>query len=159
MRTKLSFLKSLLYFGFACRKDKQLQMKEKAMARFERPLDIRSFVSMYTNLSLLLKVIFTEQQAILFQHHRARAISIKSSKNNGEYDDSSANEDQQPELSLEINGNNVETLENLTSKLLGHSQLTRLDRQLLVGIFGNKNKSSKAKEGNYKDEAGSLNQL
>ena len=50
------------------------------MVRFERPLDIRSFVSVYTDLALLIKLIFSDQQALLFQYHRARAITYKSNK-------------------------------------------------------------------------------
>lgn len=144
MRTKISFIKSLLYCGFACKKDKQLLIREKAMARLERPLDIRSFVSMHTNLTLLIKLIFTEQQAILFQHHRARAISTNPIGKGG--DESSAEEAQKPVLSLEINGNRHETFKKLYSHLFGHSELSRMDKQLLIGIFGNKNSRANGKD-------------
>ena len=66
MFKKLSFTKSLLYCGSIFRKDKQQKIRENAMERFERPLDIRSFVSVYTDLALLVKLIFSDQQALLF---------------------------------------------------------------------------------------------
>ena len=57
---KFSYFKKLFFCSFACRRDRFVKLKEKAVGRFERPLDIRSFVSMYINLSLLLDLLFTK---------------------------------------------------------------------------------------------------
>ena len=62
-----------------CKKDRKRKFTNKVIERFEKSLDIRSFVSVYTNLSLLLRVIFTKEQAFLFQQHQARSIAFESS--------------------------------------------------------------------------------
>ena len=61
MAKKLSFFKSLMYCSLFCRKDKQIRVRENAMVRFEKPLDIRSFVGVHTNLVLLLNLVLTKQ--------------------------------------------------------------------------------------------------
>ena len=45
---------------FICKKDKEARMRKKIIKRFDKTLDIRSFVAMYTNLSLLLKMLLTD---------------------------------------------------------------------------------------------------
>ena len=71
---KSAFYKSLCNVKFFCKKDKQLVLQERAAQRIEDQLDIRSFASVYTNLTLLLSVLLTNEQALLFQHHRARLL-------------------------------------------------------------------------------------
>ena len=72
---KTSMLKSLCYFTSLCGKDKELRFREKSVKRFEKHLDIRSFVGVHTNLALALSLLFTKEQSLLFQHHHARAVS------------------------------------------------------------------------------------
>ena len=43
----------------------------------EDPLDIREFQKVYTNLSLLISLLLSKEQVLLFQSHRARAIDPK----------------------------------------------------------------------------------
>ena len=44
---------------FVCKKDKEARMRKKIIERFDNTLDIRSFVAIYTNLSLLLNLLLT----------------------------------------------------------------------------------------------------
>ena len=81
---KSAFCKSLCYFKFLCGKDKEIKLREKAAERIEDQLDIRSFSGVYTNLSLLLSVLLTDEQALLFQHHRARLLHPKKDKKKDE---------------------------------------------------------------------------
>ena len=48
------------------------------MDRFEKPLDIRKFVSIYEKLSNLISLIFTTQQQMLFKYQRSRYIESDS---------------------------------------------------------------------------------
>ena len=89
---KSAFCKSLCYFKFLCKKDKEIKLREKAAERIEDQLDIRSFSSVYTNLTLLLSVLLTDEQVLLFQHHRARLLHPKRDKHE-EDEQSSSNSD------------------------------------------------------------------
>ena len=64
---------------FICKKDKERRMRKKIIERFDKTLDIRSFVAVYTNLTLLIQLLLTQNQTFLFQNHRARSISGASS--------------------------------------------------------------------------------
>ena len=52
-----------LFFRKMCfrPKDREMRAREKVNARFEKNLDIRSFVTVYTNLSLLIRVLLTKK--------------------------------------------------------------------------------------------------
>ena len=109
-------LRSLFcHFGFLCKKSKRQKLQEKALSRFEDQLDIRSFVKVYTNLALLLPLLFTREQRTLFEHHRRRAISLS---------DDSDEED----LELKLMGNCDRV--GIT-RLLGYPLSSRLDHELL----------------------------
>ena len=63
---KEAYLKSLCYTRYFCKKDSEMKLREKAAERFEDLLDIRSFIGVYTNLTLLLSMILTDEQAFMF---------------------------------------------------------------------------------------------
>ena len=46
---------------FVCKKDKERRMRKKIIERFDKTLDIRSFVAVYTNLSLILQLFLTQK--------------------------------------------------------------------------------------------------
>ena len=48
---------------------------EKVQKRFQKYLDVRSFINVRANLTLLLKTLLTEEQRILFRRQKKRAIS------------------------------------------------------------------------------------
>ena len=57
---KQSYFKTLFYLQSLCKRDKEMKLKQKAVSRFEEHLDIRSFLSVYTNLALLIKVLLSK---------------------------------------------------------------------------------------------------
>ena len=61
-----------------CMKSKKMRLQEKVSSRFEDMLDIRCLVSLHTNLALLLPLLLTDQQALLFKHQVARALHTRS---------------------------------------------------------------------------------
>ena len=67
---------TLSYCSCLRRRDHQMRLRMKAVNRFDEMLDVRAFVRTNINLSLLVSMIMTREQAFLFQHHRARALSI-----------------------------------------------------------------------------------
>ena len=52
-----------------------MRLREKAAARFEKNLDIRSFVAVHTDLALILDLLLSSEQKVLFKHHSARSVS------------------------------------------------------------------------------------
>ena len=57
-------------------------MREKVVQRFESMLDIRSFDSVNTNLSLLLKLLLTREQLQLLKLNKAHSVSDDKSLRN-----------------------------------------------------------------------------
>ena len=45
--------------------------------RFDRSLDIRSFVRMHTNLSLLLRLLLDKKQMLLYRHNKRHSVGVK----------------------------------------------------------------------------------
>ena len=74
---KIPFLSRLkCHFKFLCRKDHYKQkVREKALGNLEDQLDIRSFFSVNKNLSLLIWLLLSKDQQLLFQHHHDRAVT------------------------------------------------------------------------------------
>ena len=93
---KSAFCKSLRYFKFLCKKDKEIKLREKAAERIKDQLYIRSFSGVYTYLTLLLSVLLTDEQALLFQHHRARLLHPKKVKKEDEQSSSNSDDISQP---------------------------------------------------------------
>ncbi len=63
----------------------------KVTERFEEQLDIRSLVKVRTNLALLTRILFSDEQLLLFRHQRRRSISVamKDEKSSSSMDESS----------------------------------------------------------------------
>ena len=59
-------------------------MQEKISARFEETLDIRSFVSVRTNLAILLSLLMSKEQMILYQLNENHCILETTKKKSGE---------------------------------------------------------------------------
>jgi len=90
-RQKVPYWKSLCYFASLCGQDREMRLMKKVTERFEEQLDIRSFVRVRTNLALLIRVLLSDQQMLLFRHQRRRSISIamKDEKSSSSMDESS----------------------------------------------------------------------
>ena len=74
---KTHFLKSLCHFNCLGSKEqnRQIRLQRKTAEHFDSHLDIRSFVSVHTNLRLLIWLLLSEDQRLLFNHHRERAMT------------------------------------------------------------------------------------
>lgn len=57
-----------------CKDSKQLRLRKKALDRLENMLDIRSFFKVHTNLAILLELLLSKEQLILFKSQRQRAL-------------------------------------------------------------------------------------
>ena len=77
---QVSLFMVICYSKFCCRRNSKYRLLNKANNRYEDILDIRSFVKVHINLSLLISMLLTKQQAFLFQHNRARLIKEKPQK-------------------------------------------------------------------------------
>ena len=62
-----------------------MRMMERVTEKFESQLDIRSLTKVRTNFAALLRVLFSDEQLLLFRHQRRKAISID---NNSDEDES-----------------------------------------------------------------------
>ena len=73
---KAQFLRSLIcHFSCLCKKSREKRIREKISSRFDDKLDIRSFVSVHTSLALLLGLMLTKEQLLLFKVNRVHTIS------------------------------------------------------------------------------------
>ena len=52
-----------------------MELEKSSFDHFENQLDIRSLVRTHTNLALLIKLLFTEQEKHLFDHQDARVFT------------------------------------------------------------------------------------
>ena len=52
-----------------------MRLREKAAARFEASLDIRNFVALQTNLVLILDLLLTKEQKLMFRYQSGRTVS------------------------------------------------------------------------------------
>ena len=116
-----------------CKKNRERLFRERAKSLFEDKLDIRSFVKMQASLSLALSLLFTKEQAHLFKHSRARAISQK--LESGDPSESKQSEQYRMKAVTEddlVPEDNKESLDKLTGITISDSTI---NQQLLVGII------------------------
>ena len=97
---------------------------ERVTERFDQSLDVRNFVRVHTNLHLLLKVLFSDQQLLLFKHQRHRSVKSSSSSMSQSTEDNLGKD----HTSL--------IRANAFKKLVGFQARSKLDRLLMEGIFG-----------------------
>ena len=101
-------------------------MRKKIIERFDKTLDIRSFVNVYTNLSLLLQLLLTQNQTFLFQHHRARSISGASSSSSDKSASENFKDNRLPKLKLAMKEDSS-SLKYRLSQMLNEPILSNLD--------------------------------
>ena len=78
-RIKMSFCRVLCFCKAFCGKKREQKVRKMVAERLEKQLDIRSFMSTNTNLSLLLSLLFSETQLLLFKHNKLRTLETGSS--------------------------------------------------------------------------------
>ena len=72
---KVPFIESLFNFGICGRKSREMRLRDKISQSFDDTLDIRSFVSVQTNLGILLNLLFTKEQMLLFKLNKSHSIA------------------------------------------------------------------------------------
>ena len=66
-KVKTGFWETLCHVTRCCGKNRRVRLRKKSAARYQEHLDIRSFVSVETNLTLLLSLLLTRRQLTLFK--------------------------------------------------------------------------------------------
>ena len=73
---KAQFIRSLIcHFSCLCKKSREERIREKISEHFDDKLDIRSFVSVHTNLALLLGLMLNKEQLLLLKMNKAHTVS------------------------------------------------------------------------------------
>ena len=76
-KVKTGLWETLCHVTRCCGKNRRVRLREKSAARYQEHLDIRSFVSVETNLTLLLSLLLNRQQLTLFKSNQMRALLDK----------------------------------------------------------------------------------
>ena len=126
---KNSWILNLCFFKSLCRKSRGMRLQEQAIAQFEDSLDIRSIVKTRIDLSILLRLLLSKEQLVLFRNQHARAFAT--------YDPASLKIDPEP---VEENEDGLlgldfvemtedpATFQNMFDSITGYSIQTDLDR-------------------------------
>ena len=134
---KIPSLKNLFHSSCFCKKTKKILLVEKINEIFTKGLDIRSFIQVHTKLSLLVRLLLTEQQRVLFKYNHHLSLPLgKLNKRAGAKLTSSSDDD---ELSFKVADLTDSCKIMKRMRLLrGFKAETDFDKQLLRGIFGRK---------------------
>ena len=74
---RTSWFKNMCCFsGCICRKDRSYRLQRRAIDKFDSQLDIRSIVKTRIDLSILLGLLLSKEQLILFRNQHARAFAM-----------------------------------------------------------------------------------
>ena len=128
-RFKLRICKSLLYFQRICGKDKEVRLMSQANDLMQNNLDIRSLFQVHASLNILLNLLLSERQRVLFKYQRRRSVSYQSS-------DSNEHPSSDDVLSFDINKlTDQDEIKKKISQLRGFKATNPLSRALLKGLF------------------------
>ena len=137
-RVKNSWFISLCFSQCICKRERGMQLQKVAIERFEKQLDIRSIVKTRVDLSILLSLLLSKEQLLLFRNQHARAF-VDHDKLNLEGEKAAQSKDiiaqimdhdtsQQPKKSLRAAFEDIK----------GYHVQTDLDRKLILGFWKNK---------------------
>ena len=112
-----------------------MKVQERAVEEFESKLDISNIVAMQTHVILLIHLFLNKEQLLLFrhQHDRARTYHLKS------IDDETSSESESPKR-LSPMTRNKRT--DAFKKLCGYHVNSKLDKNLVIGMFKDLSKKS-----------------
>ena len=107
------------------RKARTKHLRDIVNSQFNNYLDIRSFIRLQLNLMLLLRVLFSKKQRLLFRYQRLRSIST------------TLNTHKELEFSSDDLGEDLQRkkISSRFAKLLGYQATTPQHKRLLKGIF------------------------
>ena len=112
-----------------------MRLREKISKRFEDTLDIRSFVSVQTNFAILLNLLLTNEQMLLFRLHRGHSISKKEQYFDASTDTQSSTASIQQRILILDTAKVLTKQEKNLEPLNGYAVRSRLDKKLIRGIF------------------------
>ena len=126
---------SLCYSGCLCKRERGMRLQEKAIEHFENQLDIRSIVKTRIDLSILLSLLLSKEQLLLFRNQHARAFASydrsKKKKMRPEPRNEPADSLMDPDfLHLPSNG-----IKKAYEGIKGYRVQTEFDRKLLFGVW------------------------
>ena len=124
----MPYWKSLSHSSWFCKVDRQTRLMNKVSKRFEKKLDIRSLVKVRTNLALLIRMLLSDEQMLLFRLQRRQAVSIAIQGNKW----SSSMDKSSYYLSYKSQKEEAKTF----VKLIGFYAKSNLDQKLIYGTFG-----------------------
>jgi hypothetical protein len=81
------FSKSCCYLKRWCKKDRHMNTQSRIAARVEGSLDICKILDTQTNIRLLLHLLLSKNQHLLFRNHRSRIIDPDSDATEDEDED------------------------------------------------------------------------
>ena len=136
-RWKNSWFISLCFSKCICKRERGMLLQEKAIERFDQQLDIRSIVKTRIDLSILLSLLLSKEQLLLFRNQHARAfVDYNESKKEGEealLNESSAHHREDPDFAQWPNPGLRATFEGIK----GFEVQSDLDRKLILGVWQN----------------------
>ena len=119
-----------------CKPDRDMKMQERAVELFEMQLDIRSLVKTRIDLSILLTLLLSKQQQLLFKNQHARVFATKSKVKKRKAKSRSIEDDfdslQEPEF---INRGKKGMKGDFDGLMKGYKVQTELDRKLILGVW------------------------
>jgi len=100
-------------------------------------LDIRSFMNVHTNLAILLPMLLTKEQTVLFERHRARSILFDSEslKKKLKSKDEIAKQERRLHPLPTFEDVGQEKQREALKTLLGYRMTSRLDKKLFLGLL------------------------
>ena len=127
-----------------CKQDKKLRLRTKALERLDKMLDIRQLVRVHTNLAVLIGLLFSKEQLLLFKSQNSRALNYgKDGKGSSGTDSDSdfppgskndSTSHKLPTLPKYLKKDQVNPNEQL-KQLVGYKVETDIDRKLLRGVL------------------------
>ena len=118
-------------------------VRKKTLAKLAECLDIRSFFGVHMNLNLLIWLLLSQEQTLLFLHNHNRVVTEYADKEKSKYSTKkgTANDFQTQKLLPEVSEVMLTSMlkpkkaQKAFSKLIGHPVNNEIDKKLLFGIF------------------------
>ena len=136
---KYSWLSTLFCCVYVCHKNRNLRLRQRQNQFAERQLDIRSLIQTRIDLNILIHLLLSQKQRLLFKHQHLRAIEEFSSQS----DDNQAVKNPHvvdktlplPNQLMFKTAGPESLKEQISGQLLDYKIKSTLDQKLLLGIW------------------------
>ena len=112
-----------------------MKVQQRAVEDFESKLDISNIVAIQTHVILLIHLFLNKEQLLLFRHQHDRALTYQKKSI---IDETSSDSESPKRLSPMTRGKRTDAFK----KLSGYRVNSKLDQNLLVGMFEDPPKKS-----------------